>query len=272
MAQAGGGRPGFEKTHLSLRPCVVHLCSLPIWGKKEPFGRRVCPVWGKNWVDSVTAEIVILAMVAAFLGLRLFAVLGRRAEHSDEPVHRLDGAGKPAPARLPERPGIELGGATPRPKEALPVLPAVERGLRDIASADRRFDPPAFLEAARGAYQMILEAFWKADREALAKLCDAHVLAGFNAALDARAAAGDVIDHRLVRIETAVITAAAYAAPIERVTIRFVADVAAVTRNAAGEVIAGSLTDAVEVRDVWTFSRNVASPDPDWHLDETDAG
>ena len=68
------------------------------------------------------------------------------------------------------------------------------------------------------------------------------------------------------------IIAASYSAPTERVTIRFVADIAAVTRDKDGKVIAGSLTDAVEVRDSWTFSRNVASTDPDWHLDETDEG
>jgi len=37
-------------------------------------------------------------------------------------------------------------------------------------------------------------------------------------------------------------------------------------------VVAGSLDDAVESRDVWTFSRNVNSAAPDWLLDETDEG
>ena len=220
-----------------------------------------------------TAEIVILAMIAAFLGLRLYAVLGRRAEHQDEPVRRFDAAGPaPAPARLTERVGLESGGATARQRDAVPLLPAVERGLREIAAADRRFDPAAFVEAARGAYGMTLEAYWAGDEEALARLCQPHVLAGFAEAVAARKARGEVLDNRLVRIEEAAIVAASYAAPVERVTIRFVADIAAVTRDADGKVVAGSLTDAVEVRDVWTFSRNVGTADPDWHLDETDAG
>ena len=54
--------------------------------------------------------------------------------------------------------------------------------------------------------------------------------------------------------------------------MRFTADIAAVTRDASGAVIAGSLNDAVETRDLWTFSRNVTSPDPDWLLDEADEG
>jgi predicted lipid-binding transport protein (Tim44 family) len=54
------------------------------------------------------------------------------------------------------------------------------------------------------------------------------------------------------------------------VTVRFDADIAAVTRNAAGDVLAGSLSDAVPTHDVWTFGREVRSADPNWLLIETD--
>ena len=54
------------------------------------------------------------------------------------------------------------------------------------------------------------------------------------------------------------------------VTVRFEADIAAVTRNQAGEVVAGSMSDAVQTRDRWTFRRDLASRDPNWLLVETD--
>ena len=54
------------------------------------------------------------------------------------------------------------------------------------------------------------------------------------------------------------------------VTVRFEADIAAVTRNAEGQVVAGSLSDAVQTRDLWTFRRDTASRDPNWLLVETD--
>ena len=53
-------------------------------------------------------------------------------------------------------------------------------------------------------------------------------------------------------------------------TVRFEADIAAVTRNADGEVIAGSMSDAVQTRDRWTFRRDIDSRDPNWLLIETD--
>ena len=57
-----------------------------------------------------------------------------------------------------------------------------------------------------------------------------------------------------------------------RIAVLFVADVAAVTRDKDGNVVGGSLDDAVESRDLWTFSRKVTSRDPNWVLDETDEG
>jgi len=92
------------------------------------------------------------------------------------------------------------------------------------------------------------------------------------AAIAAREAAGETMDNRLIRIEEAVIVSAAYEAPMARITVRFAADIAAVTRDKDGNVIAGSLDDAIESRDVWTFSRNVTARDPNWLLDETDEG
>ena len=43
-----------------------------------------------------------------------------------------------------------------------------------------------------------------------------------------------------------------------------------VTRNGEGEVVAGSMSDAVQTRDLWTFRREINSRDPNWLLIETD--
>ena len=225
----------------------------------------------------MTVEIVILAMIAAFLGLRLYSVLGRRAEHEEEPIQaRFDShpgqAGAPRP-RVQQQPGEEPQVQQPGARREFPTaIPAVERGLRDIATADRRFDAFAFMEGARGAYRMVLEAFWNGDREELRHLCDREVYESFVAAIDAREQAGETMDNRLVRIEEATLVAAGYDAPYARLTVRFHSDIAAVTRNAEGQVIAGSLDDAVEAIDIWTFARNINSADPDWMLEETDEG
>lgn len=216
-------------------------------------------------------EIIILAMIAAFLGLRLYSVLGRRAEHEEESIpQRFDsgkdegGQGQAAPQYAPAAPQrvIEMEG----------VMPAVERGIREIAQADNRFDLAQFLEGARGAYEMVLEAFWSGDKETLRELCDDDVYEGFAAAIDAREEAGETLDNKLIRIEETRVHSATLDRRTARISVLFVADIAAVTRDRDGNVIAGSLDDAIESRDVWTFARNVSSKDPNWVLDETDEG
>jgi predicted lipid-binding transport protein (Tim44 family) len=216
-------------------------------------------------------------MIAAFLGLRLYSVLGRRPEQNEEPLaRRIEQPDAPRPAVRPAAPQADDKGAVPgRPRDLAPAeRPALglaaQNGIQAIVAADRRFDLGQFLGGARSAYQMILEAYWRGDKEELRQLCDNDVFEGFAAAIDARTAAGETLDNRLIRVEEAVIDAAQYNAPVARITVRFVADIATVTRDADGHVIAGSLDDAIESRDLWTFSRDLTSRDPDWLLDETD--
>lgn len=215
-------------------------------------------------------EIVILAMIAAFLGLRLYSVLGRRAEHEEEAIPTRFEAPEGKAAAKPAAPAIGPQSAAARELAGFP--PAIERGLRDIAAADRSFELLPFLEGAKSAYEMILEAFWRGDREELRELCDDDVYAGFAAALDEREAAGVTLDNRLIRIEDTTVHSAALDGKTARIAVRFVADIATVTRDKDGTPIAGSLDDAIESVDIWTFKRDATSADPAWLLDETDLG
>jgi predicted lipid-binding transport protein (Tim44 family) len=224
-------------------------------------------------VTQVIVQIVILAMIAAFLGLRLYSVLGRRAEHEEEPTpHRFDReAGAEGPRPVPP-PGQQANQPAQQQRVLTGFPPAIESGLREISAADRQFDMLAFLEGARGAYAMVLEAFWRGDREELRELCDDDVYAGFDAAITARQEAGEVLENRLIRIEDTTISHAALNGRTARIAVRFVADMAALTRDRDGAMIAGSLDDAVEIRSIWTFSRRVDSSSPAWLVDETDDG
>ena len=227
--------------------------------------------------NCVVVQIVILAMVAAFLGLRLYSVLGRRAEHDEppmnRPVHRPDAPAQRTAARPEELAAPRPGATTPgRAGFQGGAESGAETGVRAIVAADRRFEISTFLDGAKGAYGMVLEAYWRGDKVELGQLCDKDVFDGFVAAIDARTVAGETLDNRLIRIEEAVIEHAELDGTTARIRVRFNADVATVTRNAEGQVIAGSLDDAIESRDLWTFSRNLASREPDWLLDETDEG
>lgn len=219
----------------------------------------------------MTVEIIILAMVAAFLGLRLYSVLGKRTGHEQEPLPRgMDAPSQPPRATI-ERPAATDDGVAPVLAGVSQVYdPAAEPGIRLILGADRNFDVGRFLEGAKAAYQMVLEAFWAGNRDDLKMLCDDDVYESFSSALAERESRGETLDNRLVRIDEARIADAEYDAPNARIALRFDADIAAVVRNREGELVAGSVTDAVSTHDLWTFSRDLTSADPAWILVETD--
>ena len=103
-------------------------------------------------------------------------------------------------------------------------------------------------------------------------MCDDDVYESFAAAIDEREAAGHVLDNKLIRIEDTTVHSAVLDGRTARVAVRFVSDIASVLRDAEGNLIAGSLDDAIESRDIWTFSRDTTSAEPDWLVDETDVG
>jgi predicted lipid-binding transport protein (Tim44 family) len=211
-------------------------------------------------------EIVLLAMVALFVGLRLYSVLGRRTGHEQQPILR--------PAET-----APTGEATAAPPEAAAERPeasglvyeeAAAPGVRAIVSADPAFDVARFLEGAQAAYRMILEAFWRGDREELRFLAGPDVFATFDSSITEREAAGHKLDNRLVQIERAVIQDARLNGRNAEIDVRFDADISAVTRDKEGNLIAGTLSDAISTHDVWTFRRTLGSNDPNWLLVETD--
>jgi predicted lipid-binding transport protein (Tim44 family) len=200
--------------------------------------------------------IVLLAMVAAFLALRLYSVLGKRTGHEQQPLPRA-AEERVVSAPLPR---VVEQAAEPRDIVNRPIEAAAETGLRAVIAGEPGFDVTRFVEGAKAAYRMTLEAFWKGDEAALAELAEPDVRQAFADAIAARREAGETLDNRLVSIERATVVDATVSGR----------DIAAITRDADGNVIAGSLTDAVETHDVWTFARTLKSADPNWKLADTD--
>ena len=211
--------------------------------------------------------IVILALVALFIGLRLYSVLGERTGHEQQPIL------KPAESDARTAPPVaQPPVAQPAPVETgdMAFVPTAGPGVRAILAADSSFDVARFLEGAKSAYRMILEAFWRGDLDALRSHVEPHVYEAFASAVEQRKKEGLSLDNRLVTIDQSVISEATLERGVAIITVRFEADIAAVTRNSEGLVVAGSLSDAVQTRDLWTFRRDTGSRDPNWLLIETD--
>src|SRR4029077_11415295 len=112
-------------------------------------------------------DVILFAMVAAFLVLRLRSVLGRRTGNERRRelfVRRARPAAENRPTLVEPEPGP--GAAAP----AAPPADGVAEGLNQIRRADPSFDPSSFVEGARTAFEMIVGAFANGDKEALRPL------------------------------------------------------------------------------------------------------
>ena len=209
--------------------------------------------------------IIIMAMIAIFVGLRLYQVLGERTGHEQQPI-----AGAPEP-RVDMRKVSPIGESIENdPPRSNVFEPVAADGIKAIIAADANFDVAQFLEGAKAAYRMILEAFWRGDEAELEALVDADVRRAFSAAIAERRTAGHVLDNRLVAIENARIESASLQGRNAVIAVRFDADIAAITRDADGQVVAGTMSDAVQLHEIWTFGRHLDAVDPNWLLIETD--
>jgi len=205
-------------------------------------------------------------MVAGFLALRLYMVLGKRTGH-EQPLPKA--AEDRAIGSAPAPRVIETTSEAREPSARL-VEAGAEPGIRAIIAGDSSFDVGRFLDGSKSAYRMILESFWKGDEATLDWLVEAEVKASFAEAIAERTAAGHVLDNRLVTIENATVAGASLQGKVARISVRIDADIAAVTRDAEGNLVSGSLSDAVETHELWTFTRTLKSSDQNWKLAETD--
>lgn len=220
--------------------------------------------------NAVLIEIIIFAMIAAFLVHRLRSVLGRRTGEERQRPNPFSTSDEAAP---PVRDNV-----IPLPNRQR-AEPAADRGeplslaarIAAVHEADPSFDEKGFLGGARAAFEMIVGAFAAGDLATLRPLLSDEVYANFARAVKDRQAAGETLETRVAAIRDIDLADAQLNGSTAVVTIRFVSDQINVTRDAEGRIVDGDPNEPLEVVDVWSFARDVRSRDPNWALVETRA-
>ncbi|WP_341365215.1 Tim44/TimA family putative adaptor protein [Thalassospira sp. SN3W] len=226
-------------------------------------------------------DIILFALIAVFLVLRLRSTLGRRngeekqgptdvfgrRSHEDDSKGATNGAPQPTDNvyRLPDADKV-VG----KDDATVAVDSSAFSVLRQIQKADPDFTQQDFLNGARMAFEMIVEYFAKGDKDGLNPLLSAEVYKNFAAAIDARAEKGEREETTLVGIKSATIHDASLEGRTAYITIKFVSEEVSVILNNEGDVISGDPNQVVEAEDLWTFARNIESRDPNWQLVATE--
>jgi predicted lipid-binding transport protein (Tim44 family) len=218
-------------------------------------------------------DIILFALVAGFLILRLRSVLGRRDGHRPRTPDPFTPRPKPEHAdetvvRLPDRNERPTDAAPLPPSEAAPPAArgSLEAGLTQIKIADPRFDADEFTSGARIAFELILNAFAAGDSEALKPLLSPEVFGNFAHSIRDRQAKGQRLETKLVTIKSSALVEAYMAGRTAHVTVKFVSEQVSALYDSTGSVVEGDPTAVIEVTDFWTFARDTRSPDPNWTL------
>ena len=196
-------------------------------------------------------EVLIIAAISIFVLSRLYVALGK----DDGPPEGRTRKKVPQPSPLGSDNVTPLNPEQPS-NEPIFTGPAAA-GLEAIYRADNSFNTRDFLVGARGAYEMIVAAFAKGDREALQPLLDTDVYEAWDAAIAAREQSGEA-PFELLRIKKAEIDEADLdGTGMARVMVRYDAEL-------------GDGETTRRAREIWTFMRDTASQDPNWILDDVE--
>ncbi len=190
-------------------------------------------------------ELLLAAAVAAVVLSMLYSVLGRRVgRQPEEAGERGVARTNVTPARLEE------------PKLAVPLT-----GLAAIRAKDSTFDADKFLDGARAAYKVIVQAYAQGQGDELAGLTTPTVRQAFERGIAQRQAEGRTETIEFLSPPRADYESLALVGDLARVRVRFLAELRSRTKDGTGEGV-----DDRRTAEIWTFERTVPSKDPNWAL------
>lgn len=209
-------------------------------------------------------DVIAFAAIAAFIILRYRAMLGEKSGRDPTEV-------KARPLQEFER-VIQL----PNREKAKAVEKAAEKDYGPLTETytamralDRQFTPEEFLQGAKAAFEMVLEAFSKADHETLQMLLSPVIYRNFKESLTQLDAQKRTHQSTLIAINTAEVADATLEGSVAKLAVVFVTEQVILQRDASGAVVEGDPSHQQVVEDRWVFERNMTSGDPAWKIVET---
>ena len=195
-------------------------------------------------------DILILAVLAGLVLLRLRSVLGRRTgnEKTDQSTFNY------------EQPSQDL-----KPKVEI-QSPTIDKAS---SNDDGWFNEKDFVKGANNAYEMIITNFENGHKDLLKPLLDENVLKNFIDVIDHRNANEEKVEFSFIGIESSQIIYMNFTSNPMEITIKFVSEMITCIKNNKDEIISGSINQVQKITDVWTFSKNKNVKSNNWLLSAT---
>jgi len=189
-------------------------------------------------------DIILLAMFAGFIILRLRNILGRKTGHQGKPTNRY----------------------FPRGMEVLKDIEnneAIKHGNVDEQAKAH------FLKGANIAYEQIITSFAKGDKKLLKGLLGKELYKHFSEVIDERKQKELKYETTFIGVKSSKILEFKKIENIYKVTVNFVSEIITCVKDKNNKIIEGNPDTIKTANDVWKFSKNMWSQNPTWYLVET---
>ena len=189
-------------------------------------------------------DIILLAMFAGFIILRLRNILGRRTGHQDKPTNRFFPKGMEVLKDIENNEAIKSGNVDEEAKKQ-------------------------FLKGADVAYEQIVTSFAKGDKRSLKNLLGKGLFNDFSEVIDERKKKDLKYETTFIGIKSSKILEFKKIENIYKISVDFVSEIITCVKDKNNKIIEGNPDVIKTVNDVWKFSKNMWSQDPAWYLVET---
>tara|TARA_Y100000590_G_scaffold91365_1_gene103105 strand:- start:1527 stop:2129 length:603 start_codon:yes stop_codon:yes gene_type:complete len=189
-------------------------------------------------------DIILLAMFAGFIILRLRNILGRKTGHQGKPVGRYFPKGMEVLKDIENNEAIRSGNVDEEAKKQ-------------------------FLKGAEVAYEQIITSFAKGDKKSLKGLLAQNMFNRFSEVIDDRKKKQLKYEATFIGIKSAKILEFKKIENIYKVSVNFVSEIITCVKDKDNKLVEGSPDTIKTVNDIWKFSKNMWSQDPTWYLVDT---
>ena len=189
-------------------------------------------------------DIILLAMFAGFIILRLRNILGRKTGHQGKPMNRYFPKGMEVLKDIENNEAIKSGNLDGEAKKQ-------------------------FLKGAEAAYEQIITSFAKGDRKNLKTLLERKMFDRFSEVLADREKKQLKYETTFIGLKSSKVLEFKKIENIYKVTVNFVSEIITCVKDKNNQIVEGNPDTIKTVNDVWKFSKNMWSQDPTWYLVET---
>tara|TARA_B100001121_G_scaffold204883_1_gene179276 strand:- start:3679 stop:4266 length:588 start_codon:yes stop_codon:yes gene_type:complete len=186
-------------------------------------------------------DIILLAMIAGFIFLRLRGILGKKT-------------------------GLEEDMSSSFPHDFEFKKASIKKNVYEFDDDAKK----EFLKGAKIAYEAIITSFANGKISEIKSLIDKDIYNSFNDAIKERSSKQIKNETTFIGINSAEIKEHNQNNDLLEVSVNFISEIITCIKDKENKIISGDPQKVKKVNDTWKFSRNIKSQNPNWQLIETE--